>query len=62
MNREDNNIPQPAIRISKFEKLGYGLFIHWGLYSQLGQGEWIQNFKKIPKEEDMPPEEIEKTN
>lgn len=27
------------------------MFIHWGLYSQLGQGEWIMNMKKIPKEE-----------
>jgi alpha-L-fucosidase len=38
-------------RIAKFEKLGYGMFIHWGLYSQLGQGEWIQNYRKIPKDE-----------
>ena len=25
--------------------------MHWGLYSQLGQGEWIQFQKKIPNEE-----------
>ena len=46
-----NEIPKPEVRVSKFEKLGYGMFIHWGLYSQLGQGEWIQNHKKTPKEE-----------
>ncbi len=44
-------IPQPAIRIANFEKLGYGMFVHWGLYSQLGQGEWIQNYTKPPKAE-----------
>jgi len=46
-----DQVPKPEKRITKFEKLGYGMFIHWGLYSQLGQGEWIQNFKK-PKKED----------
>ncbi|MCF6175392.1 MAG: alpha-L-fucosidase [Victivallaceae bacterium] len=44
-------ILKPKARIAKFEKLGYGMFIHWGLYSQLGQGEWIQNYRKIPKDE-----------
>ena len=33
-------IPQPAQRIVDFEKLGFGMFVHWGLYSQLGMGEW----------------------
>ena len=22
------------------ENLGFGMFIHWGLYSQLAKGEW----------------------
>lgn len=44
-------IPVPEKRIASFEKRGFGMFIHWGLYSQLGQGEWIMNMKKIPKEE-----------
>ena len=30
----------PEKRIADFEKLGFGLFIHWGLYSQVGKGEW----------------------
>ena len=29
----------------------FGMFIHWGLYSQLGKGEWIQHIGGIPKEE-----------
>lgn len=40
-------VPTPAPRIARFERLGYGLFLHWGLYSQLGKGEWVQNQHKI---------------
>jgi alpha-L-fucosidase len=43
--------PHPLPRIAAFEKLGFGLFLHYGLYSLLGQGEWIQDFLKTPKEE-----------
>ena len=42
------SIPVPLPRIANFEKMGFGMFIHWGLYSQLGQGEWAQAFQKIP--------------
>ena len=44
-------IPIPEKRITDFEDLAFGMFIHWGLYSRLGQGEWAMNFHKIPKEE-----------
>ncbi|MCQ3035528.1 MAG: alpha-L-fucosidase, partial [Bacilli bacterium] len=27
--------------IAKFEKLGLGMFVHFGLYSMIGKGEWI---------------------
>ena len=30
----------PEKRIAEFEKMGFGMFVHWGLYSQLGMGEW----------------------
>lgn len=33
-------IPVPEKRIADFENMGLGMFIHWGLYSQLGKGEW----------------------
>ena len=29
----------------------FGLFIHWGLYSILGRGEWVMHNEKIPAEE-----------
>jgi len=38
--------PLPEPRVSQFEKLGFGLFIHYGLYSQLEQGEWVMHIKK----------------
>ncbi len=41
-------IPTPAPRIAHFENLAYGLFVHWGLYSQLERGEWIQHVDQIP--------------
>ena len=44
-------IPVAEPRIARFEMLGYGMFIHWGLYAQLGQGEWVQNQRNIPMDE-----------
>lgn len=41
----------PAKRIANFEKMGFGMFIHWGLYSQLGKGEWIKDCENIPMDE-----------
>ena len=48
-------IPAPAKRVAEFEKLGLGMFVHWGLYSQLGMGEWtfehhgrkMEDYKKL---------------
>ena len=47
----DTSIPIPFPRIARFEHLAYGLFLHWGLYSQLGRGEWVQHLEKIPQDE-----------
>ncbi|MGL4737413.1 MAG: alpha-L-fucosidase [Cellulosilyticaceae bacterium] len=41
-------------RIAEFEEMAYGMFIHWGLYSQLGKGEWVQCMHGIPLEKYMP--------
>lgn len=32
-----------------FEAARYGLFVHWGLYSLLGRGEWVRNREAIPR-------------
>lgn len=44
-------IPDHLPYINKFEHLAYGMFIHWGLYSQLGRGEWVKLLENIPMEE-----------
>ncbi len=44
----NDSIPTPAPRIARFENMAYGMFVHWGLYSQLGRGEWVMNLEKIP--------------
>ena len=31
-----------------FENAKFGLFIHWGVYSVLGDGEWVMNQQQIP--------------
>lgn len=42
------SVPKPLARVAKFEKMGFGLFLHWGLYSQMGKGEWILHHHGIP--------------
>ena len=44
-------IPVPEKRIADFENMGFGMFIHFGMYSQLGRGEWIMNIADMPVEE-----------
>lgn len=40
VNREDKQLYEK--RIKWFKDAGLGMFIHWGLYSVLGHGEWSQ--------------------
>ncbi len=46
-------IPTPKKYIADFEKMGFGMFVHWGLYAQLGKGEWIyahrNDYKDVPQ-------------
>ncbi|HEY3933908.1 MAG TPA: alpha-L-fucosidase [Gemmatimonadales bacterium] len=40
----------PAARLAARESFrddGFGIFIHWGVYSLLGQGEWVMQNEKI---------------
>lgn len=45
------SIPTPLKRISDFEELGFGMFVHFGLYSLMGKGEWVMNRENIDKNE-----------
>jgi alpha-L-fucosidase len=41
----------PAERLAaraRFRDAKLGLFVHWGVYSQLGQGEWVMQNREIP--------------
>jgi alpha-L-fucosidase len=31
-----------------FQDAKFGLFVHWGVYSVMGDGEWVMNNRKIP--------------
>ena len=35
----------------KFNDARFGIFIHWGIYSMMGQGEWVMNVRGIPYDE-----------
>lgn len=37
--------------IKEFEQLGFGMFVHFGIYSQMEKGEWVQALYGIPKQE-----------
>ena len=36
-----SNLPVAPQYIKNFEQLGFGMFVHLGLYSQLNKGEWV---------------------
>ena len=40
-------LPVPEPRVARFEELAFGMFIHWGLYSLLGHGEWVMSEQGI---------------
>lgn len=35
-------------RLQWFRAARFGMFIHWGLYAQLGRHEWVMNLERIP--------------
>lgn len=41
-------------RVKDFEKLGFGMFVHFGLYSLIGKGEWYKHIAQVPDEEYEP--------
>lgn len=43
---KENEASRTAFQDDKF-----GIFIHWGIYSMLGQGEWVMNNLDLSKEE-----------
>ena len=37
-----------SARLRWFEEARFGMFVHWGIYSILGRGEWVMHNEKIP--------------
>jgi alpha-L-fucosidase len=50
---QESPIPEPSARVARFESLAFGLFVHWGLYAQLGAGEWAKHHRGMPTDEYM---------
>ncbi|UCD76350.1 MAG: alpha-L-fucosidase [Phycisphaerales bacterium] len=46
-------VPSPEPRIARFERMAFGMFVHWGLYSQIGAGEWAKHMQGIATDEYM---------
>jgi alpha-L-fucosidase len=40
--------PENVAARKTFQEARFGLFIHWGVYSLLGDGEWVMNNRQIP--------------
>ena len=45
------NSEQHKARMSWWHDAKFGMFIHWGVYSIPGRGEWVQWNEQIPVEE-----------
>jgi len=39
----------------EFQDMKFGVFIHWGIYSMMADGEWIMNNKNINQQRSMQP-------
>ena len=48
---QQQTVPKPIARIANFERMAYGMFIHWGLYSLVGRGEWTYLMHKHDQDE-----------
>lgn len=48
---EENLAATRDRRMKWFREARFGMFVHFGLYSQLGRQEWVQVLENIPKEE-----------
>ena len=36
--------------VKDFQNMGFGMFVHFGLYSVIGEGEWVKHIARIPYE------------
>src|SRR5438874_810538 len=46
--RADSVPPERVAAREWYRDAKFGMFIHWGVYSQLAQGEWVMENRAIP--------------
>jgi alpha-L-fucosidase len=46
--KDDATLQAPESARTAFQNARFGLFIHWGIYSMLGKGEWVMERDKLP--------------
>ena len=51
VGREQETARSRAARMQWWHEARFGMFVHWGLYSQLGRAEWVMNRERIPLRE-----------
>lgn len=49
-----NNLQEINKRTEWFRRDRFGMFIHWGLYSIPGKGEWIRSHQQLSIEDYQP--------
>ncbi len=54
--KSSDGVKEPGLRLTDeqiqwWQDLKFGLFVHWGLYSMVGRGEWLMFNEKIPAAE-----------
>lgn len=51
LNAQTRYVPAPENLMARqwFQDAKFGMFIHWGVYSVLGDGEWVMNNQRIDK-------------
>ncbi len=47
---DSNQIPVAAPYIQAFEQLGFGMFVHFGLYAQMNRGEWAYSIHQLDRD------------
>ena len=49
-SQAQSDAPAPANLAARtwFQDAKFGMFIHWGVYSVLGDGEWVMDNRKMP--------------
>jgi alpha-L-fucosidase len=49
VSQTPDSIPKSRLEARQwFQNARFGMFVHWGVYSQLGQGEWVMQNREIP--------------